>query len=241
MKEVMAVIQAGGKGSRLQPYTFVMPKPLMPVGDHPVLEILLKWLRKWGIKKTIIVTGYLGHLIRSCCSNGFSNGCGVDISFCQEPEPLGTVGGLRLLDDKLICTFLVINGDLITDLDLGEFINFHNSNDGLLSIAITQKLVGVDLGVLEVENGLMTAFREKPTLEYKVSMGIYCMEPEILELIPKGVPFGFDNLIYAMMQDELPVHVFEHKGLWMDIGREEDFKTAQKNFMKEHKSTILGC
>lgn len=238
---MIAVIQAGGKGTRLQPYTFIMPKPLMPVGDHPVLEILLKWLRKWGIKKTIITTGHLGHLIRSLCSNGFGDGCGVDISFCQEPEPLGTIGGLRLLDDKLTCTFLTINGDLLTDLDLGEFINFHNSNDGLLSIAVTHKEVGVDLGVLEAKNDVMTNFREKPTLEYLVSMGIYCMEPGILEFIPKGVPFGFDNLIYAMMQADLHVYVYEHKGLWMDIGREEDFRIAQKDFMKEYKSTILGC
>lgn len=241
MKEIMAVIQAGGKGSRLQPYTFVMPKPLMPVGDQPVLEILLKWLRKWGIKKSIIITGYLGHLIRSLCSNGFGNSCGVDISFCQEPEPLGTIGGLRLLDDTLTSTFLTINGDLITDLDLGEFINFHRSNDGLISIAVTPKKVGVDLGVLEAKNGVMTSFKEKPRLEYLVSMGIYCMEPGILELIPKGVPFGFDNLMYAMMQENLPVHVFKHNGLWMDIGREEDFKLAQRDFLKNYKSTILGC
>jgi mannose-1-phosphate guanylyltransferase len=130
---------------------------------------------------------------------------------------------------------------LLTDLDLGEFINFHNSNDGLLSIAVTQKKVGVDLGVLEARNGVMTNFKEKPTLEYMVSMGIYCMEPGILELIPQGVPFGFDNLIYAMMQADLPVYVYEHKGIWMDIGREEDFRIAQKDFMKEHKSIILGC
>lgn len=238
---MIAVIQAGGKGTRLQPYTFIMPKPLMPVGDHPVLEILLKWLRKWGVKKTIITTGYLGHLIRSLCGNGFSNNCGMEISFSQEPEPLGTVGALRLVDNQLNSTFLTVNGDLITDLDLREFIKFHKSRGGLLTVAVTRKKVGVDLGVLESKDGIMTNFKEKPILDYVVSMGIYCMEPGILELIPKGVPFGFDNLVLEMLQEKLPVHVFEHKGLWMDIGREEDFKIAQKDFMTKHKSSVLGC
>lgn len=238
---MIAVIQAGGKGKRLQPYTFVMPKPLMPVGDQPVLEILLKWLRKWGIKKTIITTGHLGHLIHSLCSNGYSKDCDMDISFSHEPEPLGTIGALRLLDKHLTSTFLTVNGDLITDLDLGEFIDFHNTNESMLSVAVTRKKIGVDLGVLEGNKGVMTSFKEKPTLEYLVSMGIYCMEPGILEFIPKGVPFGFDNLAHEMLQKELSVSIFEHKGLWMDIGREEDFKTAQKDFMKDYKSLILGC
>lgn len=238
---MIAVIQAGGKGTRLQPYTFIMPKPLMPVGGQPVLEILLKWLRKWGIKKTIITTGYLGHLIRSLCSNGFNNGCGMEIAFSQEPEPLGTVGALRLLDDQLTSTFLTLNGDLITDLDLREFIKFHKNKGGLLTVAVTRKKVGIDLGVLSAKEGIMTSFKEKPISYYLVSMGIYCMEPGILKFIPKGVPFGFDNLVFEILQDKLPIYVFEHRGLWMDIGREEDFRIAQKDFMREHKSSVLGC
>ena len=237
---MIAVIQAGGKGTRLQPYTFIMPKPLMPVGGQPVLEILLKWLRKWGIKKTIITTGYLGHLIRSLCNNSLGK-CGMEIAFSQEPEPLGTVGALRLLDDQLASTFLTLNGDLITDLDLREFIKFHKNKGGLLTVAVTRKKVGVDLGVLEDKEGRMTSFKEKPISYYLVSMGIYCMEPGILKFIPKGVPFGFDNLVLEMLQDKLPIYVFEHRGLWMDIGREEDFRLAQKDFMKEHKSSVLGC
>lgn len=238
---MIAVIQAGGKGTRLQPYTFVVPKPLMPVGDHPVLEILLKWLRKWGIRKAFVTLGHLGHLIRTLCCNGLGDDSGMEISFCTEPEPLGTVGALRLLDAHLTSTFLTVNGDLITDLDLGEFIDFHKAKGGLLTVAVTQKTIGVDLGVLECRDGLMTKFKEKPALDYLVSMGIYCMEPGILEFIPKGLPFGFDNLVHAMMQEKLPVNVFQHKGLWMDIGREEDFKHAQNVFTKEYKSRVLGC
>lgn len=236
---MIAVIQAGGKGTRLQPYTFVMPKPLMPVGESPVLEILLRWLRRWGIKKTIITTGYLGHLIRSLCSNGHN--FDIDISFSQEQEPLGTLGGLSLIQPKLSETFLTVNGDLITDLNLREFISYHRGHGGLITVGVTEKNLKLDLGVLDAQQGVVSNFREKPTIPFMVSMGIYCMEPEILELIPNGVAFGFDDLMHEMLEQQIPIHVFEHHGLWWDIGREEDFRHAQTVFTKEYKSIILGC
>ena len=236
---MIAVIQAGGKGTRLQPYSFIMPKPLMPVGDSAVLEILLKWLRRWGIKKTFVTTGYLGYLIRSVCGNG--NGWDMDISISQEPEPLGTVGGLQLVKDHLTETFLTVNGDLLTDLNLRDFISFHKKHRGLLTVGVTQKRIKVDLGVMETEEGVVTDFREKPVMKFKASMGIYCMEPEILKLIPSGVPFGFDDLVHEMMHQKLPINTYEHEGLWLDIGREEDFKHAQDFFMKEYKNLVLGC
>ena len=236
---MIAVIQAGGKGTRLRPYTFVMPKPLMPIGDLPVLEILLIWLRRWGVRRTIITTGYLGHLIRSLCSNGKS--WDMEIQFSQETEPLGTIGGLGLLGEHLVDTFLTVNGDLITDLNLNDFIACHKQSGGILTVAITEKKVKIDLGVLESDRGIVKAFREKPEMDFKVSMGIYCMEPKILNLVPKGVPFGFDDLVYEMLRQDLPINVYEHKGLWMDIGREEDYRKAQNSFMKEHRSNVLGC
>ncbi|MDD5207417.1 MAG: sugar phosphate nucleotidyltransferase, partial [Desulfobacterales bacterium] len=213
---MIAVIQAGGKGTRLQPYTFVMPKPLMPVGDSPVLDILLRWLRRWGIKKTIITTGYLGHLIRSLCGNGHN--FDIDISFTQEPEPLGTLGGLTLIEPGLSETFLNLNSDLITDLNLRDFIAYHRSHGGLITVGVTEKNLKLDLGVLEAQQGIVSDFREKPSMRLMVSMGIYCMEPGILKLIPKGVPFGFDDLMYEMLERQIPIHVFEHHGLWWDIG-----------------------
>lgn len=235
----IAVIQAGGKGTRLQPYTLALPKPLMPIGDQPVLSILLKWLRKSGIKKTFITTGYLGHLIRAFCdSNGYLD---MEISYSEEPEPLGTIGALRLLEDKLTETFITVNGDLISDLDLRGFCSFHKKCGGLLTVAVTRKDIKIDLGVLEYEQGLIAKFKEKPNLIFKVSMGIYCMEPEILELIPKNMPFGFDDLVLEMLEKKIPVYVYEHEGIWMDIGREEDYRHAQKIFLKDHKSDILGC
>lgn len=232
-----AVIQAGGKGTRLRPYTLVLPKPLMPVGDHPVIEMLLKWLRRNGITDASITIGYLGHLIRALCGDGAQ--WDMNISYSEEPEPLGTVGPLHLIREQLNETFLMLNGDLVTDLDLRAFQVFHKEHDGLVSVAVFNKDVHIDLGVIDSKHGRIHAFREKPTLQFQVSMGVYCMEPGVLDLIPNGVPFGFDDLMYTMLERELPVHVFEHSGCWMDIGRPEDFQHAQEVFEKNHQS-ILG-
>jgi NDP-sugar pyrophosphorylase family protein len=236
---MIAVIQAGGKGTRLRPYTLALPKPLMPVGDLPVIEVLLKWLRRWGIKESWITLGYLGGLIRALCSDG--DQWDMKIKYSQEPEPLGTIGPLRLIKSHLNDTFLTINGDLISDLNLREFVKFHRKHNGLITVAVAEKNVKVDLGVLETKNGQLIGFQEKPSMKLKVSMGIYCMEPEILDLIPDGVPFGFDDLMYAMLDHKMPVYLYYHHGLWLDIGREEDFRHAQEFFMKEYKSIVLGC
>jgi NDP-mannose synthase len=232
-----AVIQAGGKGTRLRPYTLVLPKPLMPVGDHPVIEILLKWLCRNSVDEVYITLGYLGHLIRTLCGDGRQ--WGLKISYSEELEPLGTIGPLRLLEDHLTDTFLVLNGDLITDLDLRNFIAFHRRKGGLVSVAVSEKDVNVDLGVVESDNGRIIGFREKPAMKFRVSMGIYCMEPEVLKLIPNGIPFGFDNLMYTMLERDIPVHNFPHGGMWMDIGRQEDFLRAQEAF-RNSQSSILG-
>lgn len=232
-----AVIQAGGKGTRLRPHTLVLPKPLMPVGDLPVIEMLLKWLRRNGIKKVCITIGYLGHLIRAVCGDGSQ--WDIEVVYSKEPEPLGTVGPLRLIRGQLHETFLMLNGDLITDLELGAFIGFHRQHGGLVTVAATKKKIKVDLGVIESNSARITAFREKPTMELYASMGIYCIEPSILDLIPKNIPFGFDDLMSQMLERDLPIYMYEHDGVWMDIGREEDFMRAQEVFRKNHNS-ILG-
>ncbi len=231
-----AVIQAGGKGARLRPYTLILPKPLMPVGDLPVIETLLKWLRRNGVSETCVTVGYLGHLIRALCGDGSQ--WDMKIRYSEEPEPLGTVGALNLLRDHLDETFLMLNGDLITDIDLGAFVAFHKEKKSMVTVAVTTKEVRVDLGVLEASNSVVTGFREKPSLKFKVSMGVYCMEPEVLGLIPRGVPFGFDDLMHVMLGQKIPVHVYDHEGMWMDIGRPEDFIKAQEYV--NQNGTILG-
>ena len=221
-----AVIQSGGRGTRLRPYTSVLPKPLMPIGAKPVIELLLKWLRRNGIEDIYITTGYLGHLIRSVCGDGKQ--WGMNITYTQETEPLGTIGPLTLLRDKLDCTFLVLNGDVLTDLSLNAFSSFHRSHSHPLTIATTTRTMKMDFGVVDDVDGTVTRFREKPTLSNCVSMGAYCMEPEVLSYIPSGMPFGFDDLVFCMMERGVPVHIYKHQGLWLDIGRVEDFHKAQE-------------
>ena len=226
-----AVIQAGGKGKRLMPYTTVLPKPLMPVGNEPVLILLLKWLRRNGTRDVFITTGHLGHLIQSVCGDGRQ--WDMQITYVEEPELLGTVGGLALIDEGLDDAFLVINGDVLTNLNLPAFSAFHRSHDAMLSIAVAQRQVHIDFGVIETDEGEITKFREKPVLSYKVSMGVYCMDPKVLDYIPKGVPFGIDNLVNCLMGKKLPIQTFVHDGTWLDIGRIEDFQKAQSEAWDE--------
>ena len=232
-----AVIQAGGMGTRLRPYTLVLPKPLMPISGTPVIEMLIKWLRRNGVSDAYITTGYLGHLIKALCGDGSQ--WDMSISYSEEPEPLGTVGALTLLSNSLDETFMVLNGDLITNLDISDFRNFHKSHDGLFTVGTTSKKVNIDLGVLDIIDTEIKGFREKPTLNYTVSMGIYLMEPEILDFIPKGVPYGVDNLIHDMLDKGEKIHSYNHDGMWMDIGRPEDFEKAQDVF-EENRQTLLG-
>lgn len=220
------VIQSGGKGTRLRPYTMVLPKPLMPVGTKPVLDLLLRWLRRNGTDHAYVTTGHLGHLIRSFCGDGRQ--WALRITYTAELEPLGTVGALSLLHDDLDSTFLMVNGDVLTDLNLNAFVAAHRRHGGMLTIATSRRQVPIDFGILEEHGGQVAAFREKPILTHLVSTGIYCMEPSVLEFIPSGVPFGFDDLMYCLLGRGIPVHTFEHNGLWLDIGRIEDFHKAQE-------------
>jgi NDP-sugar pyrophosphorylase family protein len=219
------VIQCGGQGTRLRPYTMVLPKPLMPVKAHPVLDLLLKWLRRNDIQDVYITTGYLGHLIRSVCGDGSQ--WDMRIHYTEEREPLGTIGPLSMLRNELDETFLVINGDVLTDLCIGSFIETHRSHGALVTVATSLRKTKMEFGVIEQTNGRIRTFKEKPILSNLVSMGIYCMEPGILDHIPSHVPFGFDDLILHMLARNLPAHTFLHDGLWLDIGRVDDFQSAQ--------------
>jgi mannose-1-phosphate guanylyltransferase len=198
----------------------------MPIGARPVLELVLKWLRRNGIRDVFITTGYLGHLIRSVCGDG--NQWNMQITYTQELEPLGTMGPLSLLREQLNEPFLVLNGDVLTDLNLNQFVNCHRRHHAKITIATATRLTKMDFGVIDETEGRVTGFREKPELPHLVSMGIYCMDPAVLERIPSGVPFGFDDLMFQMLEEEAAVHVFKHNGPWLDIGRVEDFLKAQE-------------
>jgi len=220
------VIQCGGRGTRLRPYTTILPKPLMPVGSKPVLELLLKWLRRNGAQEVYVTTGYLGHLIRTVCGDGRQ--WDMRIRYTEEQEPLGTVGPLSLLRDELDSTFMVINGDVLTDLNLKAFAACHKRLESIVTVATTTRSLKLDFGLIEDQAEQIAEFREKPILSHLVSMGIYCMEPAVLEHIPSGVPFGFDSLALCLLEKGIPVSTFRHHGMWLDIGRVEDFQKAQE-------------
>ena len=220
-----AVIQSGGRGTRLRPYTMILPKPLMPVGSKPVLELLLKWLRRNSIRQVYITTGYLGNLIRGVCGDGGQ--WDLDIRNTEEKEPLGTIGPLTLLREELDSTFLVINGDVLTDLNLAAFVACHRKHASALTIATATRTTRMNFGVIEDAGGTVIHFMEKPSLTHVVSMGVYCMEPDVLAHIPVGVSFGFDDLMSCMLLRGSPVRIFPHHGFWLDIGRVEDFQKAQ--------------
>ena len=219
------VIQCGGRGTRLRPYTMVLPKPLMPVGAKPVLELLLKWLRRNDVREVYITTGYLGHIIKSFCNDGSQ--WDLNIKYTEEDEPLGTIGPLSLLREELNETFLVINGDVLTDLSLSAFAETHRHNHAMVTVATAMRTTKMDFGVIEQTAGRITTFKEKPLLSNLMSMGVYCMQPSVLEYIPRGVPFGFDDLMLCLLSRGLPAHTFLHDGMWLDIGRVEDFQKAQ--------------
>ena len=225
------VIQAGGKGSRLYPYTQVLPKPLMPVGGMPILEIVIRQLAQCGFRRLAITIGHLGDMIRWCCGDG--SRWGVEIEYYPEDKPLGTMGPLhnvRGLDRP----FLVMNGDLLTDLDYGEFLAAHQQDGAILSVATFMKPVNISLGVLDLdEGGGIVGFREKPTLRFPCSMGIYAMNPELLRFIPRGQPFGFDDLMHRLLKERVPVRAYQFTGTWMDIGRPEDFHEACEVFEQQ--------
>jgi mannose-1-phosphate guanylyltransferase len=179
------------------------------------------------MREVYITTGYLGHLIRSFCGDGRQ--WDLRITYTEEREPLGTLGGMGLLRDQLDqSTFLVINGDVLSDLNVSAFLATHRGHGGPLTIATTRRSVRSDFGVIEQSCDRVICFREKPNLHHLVSMGIYCMEPIILDHIPSGVPFGFDDLMFHMLEVGLPAHTFVHNGFWLDIGRVEDFQKAQE-------------
>jgi NDP-sugar pyrophosphorylase family protein len=224
------VILAGGKGRRLLPYTVVLPKPLMPVGDRPILETIIRQLKRHGFTRFTMAVGYLAELVEAYFRDGKKYG--VEIDYSREDKPLGTIGALGLVDglDK---TFLVMNGDVLTNLDYDQLVTFHNQNNAVATIATYNKEVKIDLGVLEMDEGFqLKNYLEKPTLRYHVSMGIYVFEPEILELIEPNGYLDFPDLVLSLIKAGKKVIAFPFDGYWLDIGRHEDYELAQEDFAK---------
>jgi NDP-sugar pyrophosphorylase family protein len=223
-----AVILAGGKGRRLHPYTTVIPKPLMPVGDRPILEIILSRLKEHGVSRVTMAEGYLAELVEAYFRDGKKYGVPVDYSV--EEKPLGTIGGLSLIDG-LQETFFVMNGDVLTNLDYQELVDFHSKQKALATIATYHKEVKIDLGILEVGHDFrVKGYKEKPSLTHSVSMGIYVFEPEVLRFVTPNEYLDFPDLILSLLEVDEKVVAFPFEGFWLDIGRHEDYVQAQEQF-----------
>jgi len=224
-----AVILAGGKGTRLRPFTITFPKALVPIGDMPILELLLRQLHKSGVRDVTLTLGHLSELIRAFVSQRASDAlAALNISFVTEDEPTGTAGSLALVSD-LTDTFVVMNADLLTNLDLRELVRFHRKSGAELTIASQRKTLKIDLGVLELnESGRLIDYVEKPEKSFYVSMGIYVYEPTVLDLIPKGQHLDFPDLVLRLLRQERDIAIYRFDGLWLDIGRPDDYAKAQE-------------
>jgi NDP-sugar pyrophosphorylase family protein len=233
-----AVVLAGGKGTRLAPYTQILPKPLMPIGDMPILEVLIKQMKRHGITDIILTVGHLSHLLQSYFQDG--SHYGVKIHYSREEEPLGTAGPLSLIDG-LDETFLVTNGDVLTALDMSEMIEFHKEQKACATIAMHEREVKIDLGVIRLNGGLeVEGYIEKPSMDYRVSMGIYIFEPRVLEYIPKAQYLDFPDLVLKLLAAGERVMGYPYDGYWQDLGRPDDYQQAWEDF-ESLKSEILGA
>lgn len=231
-----AIIMAGGKGERLRPYTTVIPKPLMPIGDVAILEVVILQLKKAGFDRITITVSYLGKLIESYVGDG--SRFGIPVDFIYEEKPLSTIGPLAFIKD-LKETFLVMNGDILSNIDFKELMNFHKDKSAKATIATYKRDLKVDFGVLKYDQDRkIDEFIEKPEYHYDVSMGIYVFEPDILEYITKGEPYGVDSLVLDMIEKKDKVYSYNFDGYWLDIGRPDDYEIAIEKFKKEKTQFI---
>ena len=233
-----AVILAGGKGTRLAPYTTILPKPLVPIGDMPILEILLRQMKRAGIDHVILTVGHLAELLQAFFQEG--QRFGLKIVYSIENSPLGTAGPLSLIGSQLTDTFLVSNGDVLTTLDIRELIAAHRRSGAVATIASHARKVKIDLGVLQF-NGSdeVTDYIEKPTYDFCVSMGIYIFEPRVLEYIPYNQYLDFPDLVLKLISAKEKVIGYRYDGYWQDLGRIEDYEQAVQEF-ETLRDQILG-
>jgi NDP-sugar pyrophosphorylase family protein len=236
-----AVILAGGKGTRLRPYTHVLPKPLMPLGEDdpmPILEVVIRQLARYGFRDVTIITGYLTELIETFCGDGRK--FGVRIDYRREVAPLGTAGGLTLVGRPDEPT-LVINGDILTTLDYGAMYEFHRERGAAATIASYPREVKIDFGVLQFGDDphVLTGYSEKPEYSFQVSMGVYILDPLAWDYLAPGRSVGMPDLLESMRTSGRPVHCYRQPCYWLDIGRHDDYATANEIF-DSRRAAFLG-
>lgn len=222
-----AVILAGGKGTRLRPYTVVLPKPLMPIGEFPILEVIVKQLAAAGFTHVTMAVNHQAEIIKAFFMDGSKWGIRIDYSL--EDKPLGTMGPLRLIGD-LPEHFLVMNGDILTDLDYADFHDAHVRNNEIFTISSYVREQLVDYGVLDTSGGRLQGLREKPRMNYEVSMGVYMVSRGALDFVPVDAAYGFDHLMHDLIAAGKSVAVRKFSGYWLDIGRPDDYAQAIDEF-----------
>jgi NDP-sugar pyrophosphorylase family protein len=223
-----AVILAGGKGTRLKPYTSVIPKPLVPVGERAILEILIRRLRHSGVDEVFVCLNHFAEIIMAFFGDG--SRFGLKINYSLESEPLGTVGPIKLLKN-LPDHFLVMNGDLLTDLPFADLFGYHMEGTSLLTVSTFSRKSKIDFGVIDFDplTRLATGFREKPEYTFDVSMGVYVMSRNVLTHVPDNTYFGFDSLMLRLLEVGSPARIFPYNGYWLDIGRPDDYEKANED------------
>lgn len=231
-----AIVLAGGKGARLVPYTTILPKPLLPIGDMPILEVMLLQMKNAGIKEVVLTVGHLSELLRSFFKDGSQ--LGIDITYSYEDFPLGTAGPIALVDG-IDETFLVSNGDVLTTLDLHDLIEFHREQKAIATIAAHHRQSKIDLGVIEKDGDYrITGYIEKPVYDFLVSMGIYVFEPAVIAYITRNEYLDFPDLIKKLIAAGERVVGYDFNGYWEDLGRPDDYARASKDF-EERREEFL--
>jgi len=231
-----ALILAGGMGRRLAPYTTILPKPLMPIGDAPILEVIIRQLKRAGFDDITIAVGHLAQLLMAY----FGDGSKWDVKICysHEEQPLGTAGPIGLVSG-LSEPFLVMNGDLLTTLDYRALWSFHRSCGTIATLATFRRDIKIDLGVIETdEQDRVQGYIEKPTYHYTVSTGIYVFEPQVLRYIPNRQRKDLPELVLELMAAGEEVAAYPFDGIWLDIGRLDDYERAVLEF-EQHRTEFL--
>lgn len=230
---MQAVILAGGKGTRLKPFTVNFPKPLVPLGDVPVVEVLMQRLIAAGITDITLTLGHLAELLKAYFQHRGQLTSQVNLSYVVEEQPTGTAGSLSLLPPPTE-TFLVMNGDLVTNLDFHDLLRYHHEQQAMLTIATHSRHVKIDLGVLETDSEQrIIDYHEKPEHTYQVSMGIYVYEPSVLQYIEHGTYLDFPNLVLRLLEKGEKVCAYHTDCLWLDIGRPDDYARAQEIYSEQ--------
>jgi len=236
MSSKRAVILAGGKGTRLKPYTVVLPKPLMPIGEFPILEVIIRQLVGYGFDHITLAVNHQAEIIQAFFGDGSK--WNIKIDYSMEDKPLSTIAPLTLIDD-LPDNFLVMNGDILTDLNFLEFYENHVEKGSIFTISSQTREMRSEFGVLHLDDSnALISFEEKPTVEYEASMGIYMVSKRVLEYVPEDTPYGFDTLMLDLIKDKKYAQVKSFSGYWLDIGRPDDYMIAIDEF-EENKGMFL--